>query len=212
VLGLIALLAVLLLPGLDRRRRAARTAARLFFRVAGIRLEVDGLERLPDVPCVLVANHSSYIDGIVAVAALPAQFTFVIKKEMSRAPLAGLLLRRIGSQFVERFDRHKGAADARRVMKAAATGQSLVFFPQGTFTAEAVVGRFLNGAFSTAARSNRPIVAAAIHGTREVLPAATCIMRRHPIRVEILEILGAEGARERSREIIARAVGEPMAP
>jgi len=32
---------------------------------------------------------------------LAAEFAFVIKKEMMRAPLAGLLLRRLGSQFVE---------------------------------------------------------------------------------------------------------------
>jgi len=86
------------------------------------------LERLPKTPCVVVANHASYIDAIAIVAALPPEFAFVIKKEMVRVPLAGLLLRRLGSQFVERFDRHKGATDARRVLKLAATGQSLMFF------------------------------------------------------------------------------------
>jgi len=65
--------------------------------------------------------NASYIDAIAIVAALPPEFAFVIKKEMVRVPLAGLLLRRLGSQFVERFDRHKGATDARRVLKLAAT-------------------------------------------------------------------------------------------
>ena len=92
-----------------------------------------GCDAMPRDPCVVVANHASYIDGIVAMAALPPDFTFVIKKEMVRVPLASLLLRRLGSAFVERFDRHKGASDARRVWKLAATGQSLVFFPEGTF-------------------------------------------------------------------------------
>jgi hypothetical protein len=35
---------------------------------------------------------------------------------------------------------------------------------------------------------------------------------RRPIRVEILEVLAAGEARQRSRELIARAVGEPLAP
>src|SRR6202034_574735 len=107
--------------------------ARTFLRMAGIHLCIEGREHLPQEPCVVVANHSSYIDGIVAVAALPPDFAFVIKKEMVRVPLAGFLLRRLGSEFVERFDRHKGASDARRVLRLAATGQSLVFFPEGTF-------------------------------------------------------------------------------
>ena len=60
---------------------------RWFLRGAGIRLAVEGRERLPQGPCVVVANHASYIDGIVAAAALPPEFAFVIKKEMVRVPL-----------------------------------------------------------------------------------------------------------------------------
>jgi 1-acyl-sn-glycerol-3-phosphate acyltransferase len=175
-------------------------------------LSVEGRERLPTTPCVVVANHASYIDGIVAVAALPPDFAFVIKREMVKVPLAGFLLRRLGSEFVERFDRHKGASDARRVLRLAATGQSLVFFPEGTFNEIRQIGKFLGGAFATAARSDMPVVAMAIHGTRAVLPPGRLAVNRLPIRVEILEVLAASEARQRSRELIARAVGEPLAP
>jgi 1-acyl-sn-glycerol-3-phosphate acyltransferase len=211
-LGLTVLVINLFLSSLRRRRLIAGWGSRAFLRAAGIRFSVEGLDRLPKVPCVVVANHSSYIDGLVAAAALPPDFAFVIKKEMVRVPLAGLLLRRLGSQFVERFDRHKGAVDTRRVLKLAATGQSLVFFPEGTFNEIRQIGKFLGGAFTTASRSDMPVVAVAIHGTRAVLPGGSVMMRRLPIRVEILEILSAAEARQRSRELIARAVGEPLGP
>lgn len=206
------LLINLFLPSLRRRRLIAGVGSRAFLCAAGIPFRVEGLDRLPRVPCVVVANHSSYIDGLVAAAALPPDFAFVIKKEMVRVPLAGLLLRRLGSQFVERFDRHKGGVDARRVLKLAATGQSLVFFPEGTFNEIRQIGKFLGGAFATAARSDMPVVVAAIHGTRAVLPSGSMMLRRRPIRVEILEVLSAGEARQRSRELIAQAVGEPLAP
>jgi 1-acyl-sn-glycerol-3-phosphate acyltransferase len=212
VLGLTVLVINLFLSSLRRRRLIAGWGSRTFLRAAGIDFSVEGLHRLPKVPCVVVANHSSYIDGLVAAAALPPDFAFVIKKEMVRVPLAGLLLRRLGSQFVERFDRHKGGVDARRVLKLAATGQSLVFFPEGTFTDVRQIGKFLGGAFATASRSDMPVVAVAIHGTRAVLPSGSMMMRRLPIRVEILDVLSAGDARQRSRELIARAVGEPLAP
>ncbi len=160
---------------------------------------------------MVVANHASYIDGIVAQAALPPDFVFVIKKEMVRVPLGGLLLRRLGSEFVERFDRHKSAVDARRVQKRALDGQSLVFFPEGTFTELRQIGKFLGGAFATAARARMPVVAMAIHGTRAVLPSGSLLLRRGPIRVEVLEIMPHHDARQRSREVIGRAVGEPLA-
>ena len=212
VLGLTVLAINLFLPGLRQRRVVAGTVARAFLRISGIPFKVEGLERLPKVPCVVVANHASYIDAIAIVAALPPDFAFVIKKEMVRVPLAGLLLRRLGSQFVERFNRHKGATDARRVLKLAATGQSLMFFPEGTFDGTRQVGKFLNGAFTIADRAQMPVVAVAIHGTREVLPPGGVSIYRLPIRVEILAALSADEARLKCRDLIANAVGEPLAP
>jgi 1-acyl-sn-glycerol-3-phosphate acyltransferase len=212
VLGLTVLAINLFLPSLRSRRVVAGTAGRAFLWLSGIPFTAEGLERLPKTPCVVVANHASYIDAIAIVAALPPEFAFVIKKEMVRVPLAGLLLRRLGSQFVERFDRHKGATDARRVLKLAATGQSLMFFPEGTFDETRRIGKFLGGAFTTAARAEMPVVAVAIHGTRDVMPPGGLSIHRLPIRVEVLAVLRADEARLKSRELIAAAVGDPLAP
>jgi 1-acyl-sn-glycerol-3-phosphate acyltransferase len=203
----------LFLPRLRQRRVVAGAVSRAFLWIAGIPFTVQGLDRLPGRPCVVVANHASYIDAIAIAAALPPDFAFVIKKEMVRVPVLSLLLRRLGSQFVERFDRHKGASDTRRVLKLAAAGKSLMFFPEGTFHETREIGKFMAGAFATALRSQMPVVAVAIHGTRDVLPPGGGLsISRMPIRVEVLAVLPAEGARARSRELIAQAVGEPLAP
>jgi 1-acyl-sn-glycerol-3-phosphate acyltransferase len=212
-LGLAALAIILVLPDLRQRRLIARLTARAFMRLSGIRVTVLRAERLPKTPCVVVANHASYIDAIIMVAALPPDFAFVIKKEMAHAFLAGLLLRRLGSQFVERVDRHKGASDARRVLKLAATGQSLVVFPEGTFDETRQIGKFLGGAFTIATRAGMPVVAVAIHGSRDLMPpGGGGFIYRRPIRVEVLAVLPADEAKLRSRELIAAAVGEPLAP
>ena len=205
------LLINLCLPRPRARRRVAAVAARLFLRAAGISLDVKGLAALPLTPCVLVANHASYLDGVVMVAALPPDFAFVIKREMVRVPLASTLLRHLGSEFVERHDARRGASDARRVLRRAAGGQSLVFFPEGTFDAQCVIRPFQRGAFTTAARVGLPVVAVAIHGARAVLPPESPWLRRGGLRIEMLAVLEGAGARERSRELIARAVGEPLA-
>jgi 1-acyl-sn-glycerol-3-phosphate acyltransferase len=212
VMGLTVLVINLFLPGMRQRRWVAGFGSRAFMRAAGIAFSVDGVDRLPGTPCVVVANHASYIDALAIVAALPPDFAFVIKKEMVKVPLAGLLLSRLGSQFVERFDRHKGATDARRVLKLAATGQSLMFFPEGTFDENRRIGKFLGGAFTTALRTRMPVVPVAIHGTRDVMPPGGISIYRLPIRVEVLAAMNAEEARAKSRELIARAVGEPLAP
>jgi 1-acyl-sn-glycerol-3-phosphate acyltransferase len=221
VFGVLALLAVSLIPGLGLswRRALAHWFAAAFFKVSGLPLNVIGLEHLPTGPCVLVANHASYLDGIVLKAALPARFCFVIKKEIVRVPLAATLLRRIGSEFVDRFNRHAGAMDARRLMKAASAGQALVFFPEGTFHVEPGLSRFHSGAFATAMRADVPVVPTVIRGTRKVLRSDRLLPRRYPIEVRILppvSLLDANGhrltvenVRDQARQAILGQLDEP---
>lgn len=215
--GLAALAAVLVTPDLERRRAIARAGSRAFLRLAGMPLEVSGLERLPPEPCVIVANHASYLDGVVFTAALPPRFAFVIKREMAGVPLAAAMLRRIGAEFVDRFNRSKGAVDARRVLRNAARGQSLVFFPEGTFSARPGLLRFHAGAFITAARAGCPVVPAVIRGTREALPPGCGLPRPAAISIELLTPISAAGAegdaaaelRERARSAILDRLLEP---
>ena len=179
---------LLLTPGLSRRRAQVSGLARLALRLAGMRLELRGLDQLPQ-PCIVVANHSSYLDGVVLAATLPPCFSFVIKREMSAVPLAGTLLRRIGAEFVARGDRIRGARDARRLLRNAATGHSLVFFPEGTFETTVGLLRFHIGAFAAAVRANLPVVPVAIRGTRYCLPPGSPWPLPGTIRIEALAAL-----------------------
>jgi 1-acyl-sn-glycerol-3-phosphate acyltransferase len=218
VLGLSALLLLLVLPRLAQRRAAARYAAGLLLKVIGMPLTVRFPERLPASQCVVVCNHASYIDGIVLTAALPARFGFVIKREMAQVPLAGSVLKRLGSEFVERFDRHRGASDARRVLRNAGQGHSLVFFPEGTFTLTPGLLKFHTGAFVTAARAGCAVVPAVVRGTRRALPASGGLPRPGRLQLEILPALiapegeaehAAPGLRDEARARILAALGEP---
>ena len=218
VLGLTTLTLLLAVPGVLRRRAVARGMARTFFALAGMPVKVKGLERLPQGQCVVVSNHASYLDGVVFTAALPARFAFVIKREMNGVPLAGLLLRRLGSHFVERFNRHRGAADARRVLRDAINGNSLAFFPEGTFTPTPGLLKFHTGAFTTAIRASCPIVPATVRGTRVALSPSGGLPRPHRIEVRILDPIpaparDAEDAaielRDLARAMILAELGEP---
>jgi 1-acyl-sn-glycerol-3-phosphate acyltransferase len=218
VLASCAFLATLLLPGVQHRRAAARAAARAFLWLAGMPLTVKSLERLPQGQCVVVSNHVSYIDGVVFTAVLPPRFGFIIKREMNSVPLIGLFLRRIGSEFVERFNRHRGASDARRVLRNAVGGKSLVFFPEGTFTRTPGLLKFHSGAFITAARVGCPVVPATVKGTRVTLSPNGGLPRPGRIVVEILPPVTvpadqsdglAMELRDRAREAILRELGEP---
>nr|WP_246533267.1 lysophospholipid acyltransferase family protein [Pseudomonas lalucatii] len=170
-------LAVALLPKRSWCRRLVRRSARLFLHLVGVPLQVSGLGqlRLPEVR-VLVANHASYLDGLVLCAVLPPGFAFVAKRELAGQFIAGRFLRRLGTCFVERFDPQRSAADAEALGAALESGQSLVFFPEGTLSREPGLQAFRMGAFVLAARADVPLLPVALgaraHGAarRSVVP------------------------------------------
>ncbi len=215
--GLAALALISPIPGLALRRAAARRAARTFLWLAAMPLTVKHEERLPPGQCVVVCNHASYLDGPALTAALPPRFAFVIKREMSAVPLAAIVLRRLGSVFVER-NRTQVSADARRLLRNASQGNSLVFFPEGTFDPRPGVHKFHAGAFASAVRAGCPVVPAVLRGTRRALWPGGALPLPGRIELEILApITPAPGAttnavpalRDAARAAILAALGEP---
>ena len=150
-------------------------------------------------PCVVVANHASYLDGIILTAALPGGFTYLIKREMASIPIAGFVLRRLGSAFVNREDMLERKRIARMLVGLARRGDALGFFPEGTFDASPGLKPFHPGAFSAAARAELPVVPIVIQGSRRKLPSKRLLAAPGPLRVRICEPLDAaryESARD----------------
>jgi 1-acyl-sn-glycerol-3-phosphate acyltransferase len=206
------------LPGLQRRRAVARAMSRALLRFTGMPLIVKSLENVPEGQCVIVSNHASYLDGLVFTAALPPRFGFVIKREMAAVPMAGTLLKRLGHEFVERFNRNRGGVDARRVLRTATHGNSLVFFPEGTFDARPGLGKFHAGAFTVAVHAKCPVVPAVIRGTRRALPPKKGWPHPGRIEIEFLEPIVPEATkadaavvelRDRARSAILGELKEP---
>lgn len=185
ILAFITGVFILTLPGLENRRRVGALGMRLFCLLAGIPFRVEGLESLPEGPAVVVANHMSYLDGLVFTSALPPRFGFVIKTEASRVPVVGAVLRRMGADFVDRHDARRGSSDTRRLLRRIEGGQSLGFFSEGSLSRKPGLRPFRLGAFLIAARAGVPVVPAAVDGTRGILPNRRWWMSHGQIRVRV---------------------------
>jgi acyl carrier protein len=193
-----------LAPGPAAAWRVNRVAARTLFGLAGIPLAVHGRENIPGVPCVLVANHASFLDGLALMAALPVPFAFVAKREFLHHPLTRIYLRRLGTQFVERIDVRQSVEDAYRMADVVAAGTSMAFFPEGTFRRTSGLGPFRLGAFAAAVTAGVPILPVAIRGTRDALRDGQWLARRGPVTVNIGSALPPPAD---ARQAFAVAVG-----
>lgn len=161
-------------------------AARLLFTLTGTPLIVRGLENLPhDTPNVLVANHASYMDGLALIAALPVSYAFVAKRELRDHFISRVYLERLGAQFVERLAAQQSVEDAKHLAEQAASGKSLAFFPEGTFTRVSGLLPFHLGAFVAAAQAGVPVVPVAIRGSRGMLRSGQWLPRRGTLVVTV---------------------------
>jgi 1-acyl-sn-glycerol-3-phosphate acyltransferase len=216
---------VVLVPGIGRRWRMLGGLGRLLLALGGASPRVHDTERVPkDGGFVLVANHSSYLDGLVLVSVLHRPVRFVAKKELAENFFTRLFLARLGCLFVERFDRARSAEDASHLGRQLQAGHSLAFFPEGTFHRMPGLLPFHLGAFLAAVQAGVPVVPVTLRGTRSILRGDSLFARRGRIRVQVGEPLEAGatspedpastwdraiGLRDDTRAQMLAACGEP---
>ena len=200
-------------------RVTVHLATRLFLHLIGMRVPRVSASRVPGKPHVLACNHASYLDSVVLYAILPpqARYVFVAKRELDNHWFTRLFLRGLGTLFVERFSARQGAEDAQAMVAALQGGQSLVVFPEGTFSREAGLRHFRMGAFVAAVGSGLPIATAGLRGMRAVLRDKTRLPRHGKIEFELGATLvptadgwqAAVRLRDQARSQMLKLCGEP---
>ncbi|MFH1602601.1 MAG: lysophospholipid acyltransferase family protein, partial [Pseudomonadota bacterium] len=203
--------------------RVNRVLANAFLRLCRLPLMVRGIENIPTSGAfVMAANHASYLDGLILLAALRERgYSFAAKSELSQSLLPRLFLRSIGTDFVVRTDIKQGVEDTSRLADSVRAGRVPIFFAEGTFTRAAGLLPFRMGAFVVAAQTGVPLVPVAIRGARSVLRDGTWFPRRGTIVLTIGAPITAQGSdwnsavalRDAARAEILRRCGEPdLAP
>ncbi|HET9106539.1 MAG TPA: AMP-binding protein [Steroidobacteraceae bacterium] len=207
LLLLIFAVPVLLLTSLThnpaRAWRVTHRAARRLLHLLRIPMSVTW-ELKPDLaaPHVVVVNHASYSDGVVLCGTLVAPHRFVAKAELACTPFLGRSLRALRTVFIERFGIEQSLAETGRIRDALRAGDSVILFPEGTFTAEHGLRAFHLGAFEAAVAAGVPVIPLALCGTRSLLRAGQWLPRRTALRV----MCGAPLAARQGEDAFAAAV------
>jgi 1-acyl-sn-glycerol-3-phosphate acyltransferase len=212
-----AWIAVMVLPRVEWRWRAARQIARAALAAVGVPVTIAGLDRLAHGHAVLVFNHSSYADALLLAAVLPGEPVYAAKREFAEQIFAGPFLRRLGTLFVERYDISGSLADIDRAIAAARQGRRIVFFPEGTFTRRAGLSEFHLGAFKVAAEAGLPVLPGIIRGTRLMLRSDQWFPRWATLSVQIEDAVVPSGKdfvsvlrlRDAARKVVLAGCGEP---
>ncbi|NML18465.1 lysophospholipid acyltransferase family protein [Azohydromonas caseinilytica] len=106
------------------------------------------------LPCVIFANHSSHLDTLMLLAALPAHQRALVRPVAGADYWDATPLRRYVAQRLLRvvlIDRVAGGAQALEPLHAAlAAGDSLIVFPEGTRGTQPLPAPFKSGLYHLA--------------------------------------------------------------
>lgn len=169
-------------------------AAASTLRSTGVRVRVVGAEhaRAPR-PAVFLFNHQSQFDMVVVAEVLGGGITGIAKKEITRNPIFGPLMRFVEVTFIDRADSAAAQAALAPVVETLRGGLSIVIAPEGTRSLTPRIGPFKKGAFHIAIQAGVPIIPVVIRNAGEIAWRNSAIVRKGVVDVAVLPPIDVSG-------------------
>lgn len=159
-----------------------------------VKVRVTGAEhaRAPR-PAVFIFNHQSQFDIVVLAEVLGTGFTGVAKREITKNPVFGPLMRFVEVTFIDRANSAAAKAALEPVVDTLRGGLSVVIAPEGTRSLTPRVGAFKKGAFHIAIQAGVPIIPVVIRNAGEIAWRNSAIVRKGVVDVAVLPPIEVSG-------------------
>jgi 1-acyl-sn-glycerol-3-phosphate acyltransferase len=140
--------------------------------VTGITLTVHGIEKVSvKTSVVYMPNHSSALDIIILLAAMPTNLVFISKRELFLIPIMGWGMVIAGHIALDRSSPRKAMVSLQKACNDINKRKvSVIVFPEGTRSTTGEIAEFKSGTFQLPLTANIPIVPVFIRGAHTLLP------------------------------------------
>ena len=182
-----------------------------FVRAAGVRVRVEGLERIPAGVCLFVANHTSSVDAPAVVGAIPRRISIILKESLFKWPIVGQAF--LSAHFipVNRKSHESAIASVEKATEALRSGQSFLIYPEGTRSPDGRLQNFKKGAVVMAINAGVSIVPMVCSGAHRVMEKRSLVMHPGEILVEFLAPIDASKFTMEERDTLNEKVHDAMA-
>ena len=146
-----------------------RWAAKLFFILSGIHVNITGQENVIDKPCLYISNHTGIFDVGIAYVYVKPLFAFIGKNQAEKYPIIGQTMWAMNGLFLNRDDLKQGLQVILKAIDHIKNGIGVWICPEGTREktgGPADLLPFHAGSFKIATKTGCPIVPVTIVGTR----------------------------------------------
>ena len=131
--------------------KCTRIWANSLLKVAGVNVNVHGLENLPkDKTVLFVGNHQGNFDIPIYLTSIPNLIGFISKIEVEKIPLVTGWMNAMHCVFMDRLSIRKSGEAIIKGIKNLKAGFSMVIFPEGTRSKGTKMAEFKAGSFKLA--------------------------------------------------------------
>jgi 1-acyl-sn-glycerol-3-phosphate acyltransferase len=187
---------------------------RLALRLASIRVEVSGLERVPaHTACIFMSNHVSNLDPPALIPRIPGRTSAFVKRSLMKIPLLGYGMKLGDFVPVDRDGRVESAIEsvavARRVLEK---GIHITTFVEGTRSPDGRMLPFKKGPFYLAMEAGAPCIPVSIHGTEGLMAKGSLRVRPGEVFITFHEPIdpGSFDGREELMEAVRTAIASGL--
>lgn len=150
--------------------KATSAWANSLLKVAGVHVNVHGLENLPkDQNVLFIGNHQGNFDIPIYISKIPVPKGFISKIEVKKIPGISTWMEYMHCVFMDRSNLRKAGEAIIQGVKILKNGHSLVIFPEGTRSKGDKMGEFKAGSFKLATKSKVPIVPVTMSGSYKIM-------------------------------------------
>ena len=137
-----------------------KTLLRAFLKVL-FRIELSGdPSAFINERTLIVANHESFLDGLLIGLMMPVDAVFVVHSQIARRPLFAIMLRFVKHLAVD----STSPLAMKQIVRLVESGQPVVIFPEGRITRTGSLMKVYDGAAFVAAKTGATIVPVRIDG------------------------------------------------
>lgn len=150
--------------------KCTTTWANSLLKIAGVKVNVHGVENIPkDKTVLFVGNHQGNFDIPVYITQIPEVIGFISKIEVEKIPLVRTWMNFMHCIFMDRSNLRKSGEAIIRGVKSLKAGHSLVIFPEGTRSKGGPMKDFKAGSFKLATKSKSPIIPVTMDGSYKIM-------------------------------------------
>ena len=211
--SLVIVIAILLfrLPE-DKLQRYPRQWARLFCLIAGVRVIIEGADKLqPQTGYIYCANHLSQFDIFSFQGYFPLSFRWLAKEELFKVPFLGRAMANAGAIAINRSHGREAVKSLQQAAERIKAGTSILIFPEGTRSPDGTLQPFKGGAMLLAIKAGVPIVPIAFVESYAVLPKGTFFPRPGTITIKVGDPVSVSGSSNKDKQALAITIHDKIA-